>query len=161
MLSTKQAGRVQGSFPAETSASIPPRYGKSGARSTAFACFCLLAASAGGLVLFFFNPVNYAFYPFCTFYRTTGLLCPGCGSLRALHHLLHGHLAEALRFNLLLVLSVPLVMLYAQRLVLQRWGGETRPFVIRPVWLWCGLAVTILFGVLRNLPFAYLAWLAP
>jgi len=56
-----------------------------------FASGLMLAALAGGLVLFLFDPSQYHFYPRCVMYTTTGLLCPGCGSQRALHHLFHGH----------------------------------------------------------------------
>ncbi len=45
-----------------------------------------------GIVLFCFDPERCGFYPICIFHQSTGLLCPGCGSLRAMHQLLHGHL---------------------------------------------------------------------
>ena len=59
-----------------------------------------LVAGAAGLVLFCFDPRQYHFYPVCFFHQTTGLLCPGCGALRAGHQLLHGHLVSALCENL-------------------------------------------------------------
>jgi hypothetical protein len=114
-----------------------------------------------GIVLFFFDPNRFGFYPFCTFYRTTGLLCPGCGSLRALHRLLHGRVVEAIHFNALLVLSLPLVGCYAFVMIQRQRRGRGAAMAIRPAWLWCGLGIVILFGVLRNLPFAHAAWLAP
>ena len=58
----------------------------SGSIGLVLGAFALLGLAA---VLFFFNPAQSGFYPFCVFHRTTGLLCPGCGSLRALHQLLH------------------------------------------------------------------------
>ena len=67
------------------------------------ATMSLVALAAG--VLFCFDPNRYPFYPLCFFHRATGLLCPGCGSLRALHQLLHGNLATAFHFNALLVSS--------------------------------------------------------
>ncbi len=39
--------------------------------------------------------------------------------------------------------------------------NQPAAFAIHPAWLWGALAVTFLFGVLRNLPFAQVAWLAP
>jgi hypothetical protein len=69
----------------------------------------LVLAVLAGVVLFCFDPSRSAFYPVCLFHKTTGLLCPGCGSLRALHELLHGHLATAWRFNPLLVGSLPVL----------------------------------------------------
>jgi hypothetical protein len=55
-------------------------------------------------VLFFCDPAQVPIYPVCLFHRVTGLDCPGCGSLRALHELLHGNLAAAVHFNAFLVL---------------------------------------------------------
>lgn len=34
------------------------------------------------------------------------MLCPGCGSQRAIHQLLHGHIAEAFKLNALLIPSI-------------------------------------------------------
>jgi len=113
------------------------------------------------LILFLYNPSQAGFYPFCLFHRTTGLLCPGCGTLRAMHQLLHGHFAAAFRFNALFVCSLPLLSWLAIRLFLSQVRHQPSPFPIRPVWLWCGLAVLIAFGILRNLPFAQLTRLAP
>ena len=46
----------------------------------------------------------------------TGLKCPGCGSQRAVHALLHADFAAAWGYNALLVVSVPVValMVYSQ-----------------------------------------------
>src|SRR5207302_5482362 len=85
------------------SGAIPPRIGQ----PRLGLWFWLLAGFGvvGGVILYVFDPVRFGFYPACTLYRTTGLFCPGCGSLRAMHQLLHGHLIEALRFNALCVCS--------------------------------------------------------
>src|SRR5690242_14513344 len=69
----------------------------------------LLATAA---VLYLFDPRFYSFYPTCLFHRTTGLLCPGCGSLRAVHELLHGHLRAAFHYNPLLVAGLPFLAVY-------------------------------------------------
>ena len=49
----------------------------------------LLALPLGLLswVLATYNPLEHRIYPICAFYKTTGLHCPGCGGLRATHHL--------------------------------------------------------------------------
>ena len=64
----------------------------------------LAVAGTTGLLalLFFFDPARSWFYPRCLFHTVTGLYCPGCGSLRALHALVHGHLWLAFRYNPLL-----------------------------------------------------------
>ena len=116
---------------------------------------------AGAAVLYFFNPAQVNFYPVCFFYKTTGLLCPGCGTLRAMHQLLHGHLREALRFNPLIVSLLPVVAWGC--LLAARESKANKPALawIRPSWLWIGLAVLLVFTILRNLPGASRYWLAP
>jgi hypothetical protein len=123
--------------------------------------FAGLAAGAGAaVVLFLFDPSVVPIYPRCIFHNLTGLDCPGCGTLRALHQLLHGHLLVALQFNAIAVLSLPLFAGLGLRLA---WteikGGPT--MIWRPLWLWLYLSVWVAFGVLRNLPVPLLAWFAP
>src|SRR5512138_2851634 len=92
------------------------------------ACFVI----AGGAILFFFNPAHSSFYPFCLFYKTTGLLCPGCGGLRATHQLLHGHVPEALHLNALFVLGIPLSLFVVTRLWVAKRHGQPRPLLVKP-----------------------------
>jgi hypothetical protein len=120
-----------------------------------------LSMAAAAAVLYLFNPTQHGFYPFCLLYRSTGLLCPGCGGLRAIHQLLHGHLSAAFRFNALFVCSLPFLTWFGAKHLLAKVRGESRPVLVRPVWLWIGFVVLVVFGVLRNLPFAHAAWLAP
>lgn len=112
----------------------------------------VLAVVGALLVLFLFNPQQHGFYPFCLFYRTTGLLCPGCGSLRALHELLHGHWLGALRLNPLLVLSLPVLVFWAAKTAFRK-RESNRSSGIPDPWIWTGLIVLLLFGIVRNLPF--------
>ena len=120
----------------------------------------LLAALPAGLVLFWFDPSRSPFYPTCQFHRLTGLQCPGCGSLRALHQLLHGRLAAAFHFNALLVVALPALAWWGARLMIRLSKRQPLSDGIRPAWLWCALAATLAFGVLRNLPLSQLAWLS-
>jgi hypothetical protein len=59
-------------------------------------------------VLFFFDPETSSFYPPCLFRTFLGTQCPGCGSLRAAHQLLHGNFAEAWALNKPLLIALPL-----------------------------------------------------
>ena len=65
------------------------------------AACCVLA------VLFIFNPTEYAWMPKCPVKLLFGVDCPGCGVQRALHALLHGHIREAIGYNLFLVVAFP------------------------------------------------------
>ncbi len=59
---------------------------------------CGLAVAAIA-ILYFFDPATSSFYPSCPFFRVTRWRCPGCGSTRALHALLHGELRLAFSHN--------------------------------------------------------------
>ena len=122
---------------------------------------CALLAAAGGLVLFWFDPRQYHFYPVCFFHETTGLLCPGCGALRATHQLLHGHLATAFRFNPMLVVSLPFLCWLGARCGLRKASNQPASIGLRPLWLWLLLAAVLVVSVLRNFPGAPFAMLRP
>lgn len=55
-----------------------------------------------------FDPATNPF-PRCIFLQLTGLKCPGCGSQRALHALMHLDIAQAWRYNAMLVAAIPVV----------------------------------------------------
>ncbi|HTL55610.1 MAG TPA: DUF2752 domain-containing protein [Candidatus Limnocylindrales bacterium] len=114
-----------------------------------------------GAILFCFDPTHYNIYPQCAFYQVTGLLCPGCGALRAGHQLLHGHLLTAFRFNPLLVTYIPVVAALYLRYLVRSSNGQSRPiaFPMHLVWL-LGVGALAL-GVWRNLPGAPVAILPP
>ena len=135
-------------------------------RPVTLAVFAIVAAAAA--VLFTFDPTFSSFYPGCLFYRTTGLLCPGCGSLRALHQLLHGNFVTALRFNPLLFLTFILVGIITAVKLLRRndsaptIGASARsPLALHPAWIWGYLGLALAFWVLRNLPGPVFALLRP
>ena len=117
------------------------------------------ALACAGAILFFFKPGQYWFYPVCHFHSLTGLHCPGCGSSRALHELLHGNFIEAIRLNALLLFCLAGSMWLAGRYVLARWRSQRAPVAVPARWLWMLLGLVVIFTVLRNLP--GFAWLAP
>jgi len=120
-----------------------------------------LAVTAAGLVLFFFNPAHHSFYPTCPLHQWTGLSCPGCGGLRALHQLSHGHFAAAFQLNALLIVLLPVVGWLALREIILQTSGKNLPSIfLRPVWGWSLLALAIIFTVIRNLPWLEFSWMA-
>jgi len=120
-----------------------------------------LAISVCLALLYWFDPGQHAFYPRCQFYALTGLYCPGCGSLRALHQLFHGHLAAAFHFNALLLLAMPALGWRVFRRLLQKNLNYSAAAFLPPAWLWFGFSAMLIFGVLRNLPFTFLSFLRP
>ncbi|MGE4152312.1 MAG: DUF2752 domain-containing protein [Phycisphaerales bacterium] len=92
--------------------------------------------------------------PACPSRVMSGWLCPGCGSLRAAHHLLHLRVGEALRHNALAVaLGAPALLFVTWSLVRvavwgRRAGGARLPGYVG----WVVLVFVVVFGVLRNVP---------
>jgi hypothetical protein len=81
----------------------------------------------------------------CVFHLATGLYCPGCGITRAVINLLHLKLYQAFRYNPLVIILAPIYMIY--------WYAMRRKqLFVSKVTMAFMLAITIAFGILRNLP---------
>lgn len=117
----------------------------------------LAVAAAAAAVLHLHRPQGQFFFPRCTFHAATGLWCPGCGGLRALHELLNGEFRAAARSNALLVVGVPVAA--AVWWGVRRWAGTRAGVSSRLVWI--GFLAVAAFSVLRNLPGLPFEWLAP
>ena len=132
---------------------IPPVDTQVSPRGAPFIWIGVVVAAASVVILFFFNPSQFGFYPRCFFKMATGLDCPGCGGLRATHQLLHGHVREAFALNPLFVFAVPIAGFFLLRPCIEKRMGrkllQNFPLTAA-VWI-CG-AVVVAFGVLRNLP---------
>jgi uncharacterized protein DUF2752 len=112
-------------------------------------------------VIYTFPPGYDSIYPPCFFHRITGLHCPGCGLTRSVHHLLHGRILTALRYNVLIVLISFLVLwtfvamlkyiLYDKKLII--------PYMPEK-YTWIIIIFIMSFLILRNItlfPFIYLS----
>jgi hypothetical protein len=114
-----------------------------------------VGAALGCMVLAAFDPRKESFYPSCPFRAVTGRACAGCGVTRGLHELLTGHPMAALRLNLLLAVLVPGALYGYAIWALPRWGGPKLPtFTLTQRNILGGIAVLVLWTVLRNLPWA-------
>src|SRR5687767_7346289 len=98
--------------------------------SRGIAVMVAASAIAALALLFAVDPAASSIFPPCLWRAATGWLCPGCGSARALHALLHGEIAAAMATNPLTVVALPILALD----VGQRWresssriAGEARP----------------------------------
>ena len=127
-----------------------------------------MAGAAAVALVYFGDPSegHHAWYPPCPFHAATGWYCPGCGSTRGLHLLLHGHLLAACRMNTFMVLCVPYLafayLTFAARVCFpqaRRANPNLKP--IKAGWIWLLLALIVAFWVLRNLPFVPFTSLAP
>jgi len=119
-----------------------------------------LVAAAGVLVVALVDPHEAGHYPTCPFLWLTGLYCPGCGSLRAVHDLAHLDLAGAWGMNPALVLAVPYLLLTGLAWWRRSVTGAPRTR-LAPAWvLWTVLVAICVYWVARNVP-AFAPWLAP
>ena len=98
-------------------------------------------------------------YPTCPFLAVTGLYCPGCGSLRAVHALSNGDLVTAWARNPFAVVALGYVVV-TWALWLHRTATGRPPRWLAPAWVLYGVLGSILmFWVLRNVP--GWTWLSP
>jgi hypothetical protein len=105
------------------------------------------------------NPNTSGAFPQCITKRFSGLDCPMCGGLRAVHSLTHADLAGAIDHNALAVVLLPLVVV-AWAIWLARSLGVEVPTVRWPRWApWAALAFSLLFAVVRNTALPGVAWL--
>ncbi|WP_214416913.1 DUF2752 domain-containing protein [Sphaerisporangium fuscum] len=120
------------------------------------------AALAGAVVAYVgaVDPNQPGHYPTCPFLFLTGLYCPGCGTLRAIHALAHADVVAALGLNPLAVATVPFLLFWWGRWALRTWQGRpVRTTLAHPAYIWGFLALVIVFWIVRNLPFG--RFLAP
>lgn len=70
----------------------------------------------GGFIYFNYDPTSSILFPKCPVYAISGIKCMGCGSQRAIYSLLNLDILSALKYNGVLVLSIPfiIVLLYAE-----------------------------------------------
>ena len=102
-----------------------------------------------------YHPVEHRIYPICAFHRVTGLHCPGCGGLRATHHLTNGRVGAAFRNHPAYILSLPLLAGMAGIWAWHRVRAREELPRTRRVYSWLlksMLALFLVLGVLRNLP---------
>jgi len=103
-------------------------------------------------ILLRFPPTQNTFYPRCPVHELLKLQCPGCGATRALAALLRGHLIEALHFNALATLLLPVATVYGI-LCYKRWV-QCRPLHSlqpKPSILYAAFALAAAFTLFRNL----------
>jgi hypothetical protein len=105
------------------------------------------------------TPGESAWLPGCIFFKLTGLYCPGCGTTRMLFYLVHGHPLEALQYNPLSMLVLPIV-LYS--LVRKSFAFKLPGLPkVSPRWLAAFAFAVVLFTVARNIPAEPFCKLAP
>jgi|SRR5215213_10279682 len=121
-------------------------------RSTVVAIWCLLLA--GAAYVFWFEPGRSGFFPACVFRLLTGFTCPGCGTTRALHQLVHGHVETAFMLNPLLLLAIPFLLYALLRYSLTVMRGHVpRGNTLPAAYIYAIFVVVVSFWIFRNTPF--------
>lgn len=109
-----------------------------------------------------FDPAASGVFPPCPVRYLTGLYCPGCGSLRAMHALLHGDIGRAWAMNPLMMVTLPFLTYGLVSEALLELRGSRLPEVMLPAsWIRAFCFVVVLYAVARNLPLYPFDLLAP
>jgi hypothetical protein len=116
--------------------------------------YAVLAAAAGAVAYVgAVDPNRPGHYPPCPFLAVTGYYCPGCGTLRMVHALAHGHVAEAFGRNPLTFALLPVVAyLWVRWALAAHQGRPLQAKILRPAAAIVLSVVIVVFWVVRNLP---------
>jgi len=110
-----------------------------------------LSIAIGATYLFIFEPGKTGFFPACPFRTLTGFTCPGCGSTRGLHWLLHGDIVSAFEFNPLMVLLLPFLLYALVRYTAAAVSGRPlQKHYVDAKYIWMLFAVIMSFWIFRN-----------
>ncbi len=123
----------------------------------------LLIVITGLAVLFFFlDPSKNSIFPRCTFNALTGYYCPGCGSQRAIHSLLHLDFTGVVHYNFLFLPAMLLIIYhYLHPLInkILKWKLPNIFYFKNTPWIILG--VVVVFWIARNIPVFPFNELAP
>lgn len=115
------------------------------------AIFFIVAAAIVAVVYYCFSPAEISFFPRCPFYWLTGYKCPGCGTQRAIHALMHGDFSGAIGYNALMVVSLPVVALYCYAEIARVRHRRLYETVCAPAVILAVLAVVVAWWISRNI----------
>jgi hypothetical protein len=114
-------------------------------------------------IYFYFNNPATVLYPPCPFLYLTGYYCPGCGTSRAFHQLLHGNIINAFNLNPLMVICIPLIA-YLFICLLEPKVKEKciiSKLVFNTTFLKIMFGIIIVYWIARNIKFYPFTLLAP
>lgn len=114
------------------------------------------------VLYFLLQPGESDIFPPCMFHSATGLYCPGCGSQRAIHNMLHLNLEGTVNNN---ILFIPAFLAIGYHYIHPHVNSQfhlklPNIFYMRST-PWIIFGIILLFWILRNLPWYPLTELAP
>lgn len=107
----------------------------------------IIGLSCCFILYHYFDPTHSRWAPKCPFWLVTGYYCPGCGSQRAIHSFLNGHIWEGIQYNYILLPS----LLYVLALIVFPKEGKIHSALSSSMACWVILSVFLLWWVVRNL----------
>lgn len=104
-------------------------------------------------IFYTFDPELQPIFPKCPFLLLTGYQCPGCGSQRAIHSLLHLDIGAAFRYNAFMLMALPYIFL---GVYLEYFGGKKRFPAVEKIFFgkWAAVALLVfivVFWIVRNI----------
>lgn len=104
-----------------------------------------------GVVYYFVDPMEVRWMPKCLWKLATGTDCPGCGSQRMAHALMHGDLRAAWHANAYALCMLPLI----GGMIWLEFSRERYPQIYRkvhsPLLIWALAGSVLIWWVVRNL----------
>lgn len=109
----------------------------------------LIIAITVMIIYFICDPVK-CHFPRCPFLQLTGLKCPGCGSQRTLHSLLHFDFIQSIRYNAFLVISIPviLILIYSE---IVRMRSNIYIKIQNKYFIWTYFTLVVGWWIIRNI----------
>lgn len=112
----------------------------------------VIAVLTAAVFYFIVDPLETSWAPKCMVHYLTGFDCPGCGSQRAVHALLHGDIPEAWRQNALLVILLPVVSIAGLSGLSRSKFRRFHDILHKPWAGWGIFSVIIVWTIVRNIP---------
>ena len=107
-----------------------------------------------GFIYFALDPSESDLFPRCVFLSLTGYKCPGCGSQRAIHALLHGDVVDvvtAFRYNAMFIIAIPWIALCLYAEAQRTRNPRLYVRLNAPLLIWLFLAMVLIWWLLRNI----------
>jgi len=101
-------------------------------------------------------------FPKCLFYTTTGFHCPGCGSQRAVHDILHFRIVTALKHNVTIIVIAIVLLSKLYAFITQKYYIKYYYNLSHKPWFTYAIVIIVfLYWILRNIPIYPFTELAP
>lgn len=100
---------------------------------------------------YYFLNYNFGFFIPCIFHEITKLYCPGCGITRMFFSIFKLEFYQAFRYNILvfILLIFSIIYFFIKYIYFQKYK---KTITINNKIIYIILIITIIFGILRNIP---------